>query len=201
VSPRQVPVPRITQAARPGGPGRDSWTAPVGPDPGAQPRAAPCRATTRARDLPLCSGPGRCRRRGFACYVWDPVTTAGAARRGSGHAPAGFRDKGAAGPARPSPLSPQAGPFPAVAAAGKACPAPVCAPARPGRSALPARHRPRGAGYPGPRPRARFKPSGVARARNREGAAGPPLGMSNNAYVEPREMTQCSPVVTPMKTG
>jgi hypothetical protein len=98
--------------------------------------------------------------RGFACYVWDPVTTAGAAGRGSGQAPAGFGGQGAdlafpavapIGQAWPGRLSPQ----PATPAPGRPVPQPGPGPGL--FITLPV-HTLRGAGCPGARPWARLQP-------------------------------------------
>ena len=112
-------VPRITRrTGRPTGVGIPARpTARAGRPHGGR----PYRAALKPRDLALCSGPSACCRCGFACYVWDPATTAGAAGGGSGHAPAGFAGRMLAGlpgrrPGRPGLV------FPAVAPAGKPSP-------------------------------------------------------------------------------
>jgi hypothetical protein len=176
-------VPRITRSLALVGRDRDSWAAPVVPEPGGPTGAAPCQAIPRPYDLALRSGPGRCCRRGFACYVWDPVTTAGAAGRGSGQAPGGFRGQGCWLASRPSARPARAG-LPGRRRGREACPRPACASAWPGPGLFinPAcSHRPLGAGCRGARPRPSFESSGVACARNEEGAVSLPLGMSNNA--------------------
>ena len=180
---RQVPGPADHPLARPGGPGSGFLGRPGRLRAWRPTGAAPCQAIPRPYDLALRSGPGRCCRRGFACYVWDPVTTAGAAGRGSGQAPAGFRGQGCWLASRPSARPARAG-LPGRRRGREACPRPACASAWPGPGLFinPAcSHRPLGAGCRGARPRPSFESSGVACARNEEGAVSLPLGMSNNA--------------------
>jgi hypothetical protein len=127
----RVPGPADHPAARPGGPVRDSRGHPAGPGPGGQPPAAYAGPRPGFVTWPYAAGRVAAATRGFACYVWDPVTTVGAAGRGSGQAPAGFRGQGAD-------LA-----FPAVAPIGQAWPGRLSprpatpAPGRPGASAWP----------------------------------------------------------------
>jgi hypothetical protein len=168
MSRRLVPVGRVGFPARPW----PAWAS--GPTPG-----RPMAGDARARDLALRSGLGRCCGRGFACYVWDPVTTAGAAGRGSGQAPAGFRGHGAGRPARLS-ARPASSGLPGRGAGSRAG---LCLSLAPARSCSLSRlsYRPCGAGCPGVQPWGRLQAVQCCRARNREGAVGLPLGMSNNA--------------------
>jgi hypothetical protein len=128
---RQVPAPADHPLARPGGPGSGFLGRPGRLRAWRPTGAAPCQAIPRPYDLALRSGPGRCCRRGFACYVWDPVTTAGAAGRGSGQAPAGFRGQGCWLASRPSARPARAG-LPGRRRGREACPRPACASAWPG---------------------------------------------------------------------
>jgi hypothetical protein len=156
----RVPGPADHPAARPGGPG-SGFPGPPGPAPGLEANPA-AYAGPRPGFVtwPYAAGRVAAATRGFACYVWDPVTTVGAAGRGSGQAPAGFRDQAAdlafpavapVGQAWPGRLSPH----PATPAPGRPVPQPGPGPGL--FITLPA-HTLRGAGCPGARPWARLQP-------------------------------------------
>jgi hypothetical protein len=86
--------------------------------------ANPGQGHARPCDLALRRGLAGCCGRGFACYVWDPVTAAGAAGRGSAQAPAAFR--GQCGLAA----------LAVTRSARPGLPGSLCASARPGRGCL-----------------------------------------------------------------
>jgi hypothetical protein len=176
-------VPRITRRLVPVVRAADSWATLAGPGPGGQPRPPYAGRRPGVVTWPYAAGRVATATRRFACYVWDPVTTAGAAGAVQARRRPGSVVRVLIWPPRPSPLSARPGRASrrrgrrGLARAGlclsllrsRACSLPhlsihCAAPAVPGRG-------------PGPG----LRPSGVACARNREGAAGLPLGMSNNA--------------------